>query len=276
MDNTNEFSKAELEKFLDFIEDVSSRSGNDWFGRSLIQRLGSNFSMKSNSLGPENSQIKDIYEYCIANVLEQQAVNFYKWVDDVSLRETLILDFIRMEKFRREDRFEDFCLAAFQQVEAMVNFVINTNEEYLVRGADELHKLAFSRFSPTVRKKIKVDGNTVGEYLFGNKSIKPLAVNVENSFQRPIGRWEAFQRVKLMVYYHHYDGEMNYSEVDTQFSIFIKLKNMRDANHRNTETVEDRKQREVEDIRSNRTKYYIKFSDLLIQFCTWSNKKGSQ
>ncbi len=273
MAKTNEFNKVELEKFLDFIEDISSRSGNEWFGRSLIQRLGSSFSMKANWPAPENSQLKDIYEYCIANVLEQQAVNFYKWVDDVNLKETLISDFIRMEKFRREDRFEDFCLAAFQQVEAMVNFVLNKNGEYLVRGAAELHNPAFSRYSSEVRKKIRVDGNTVGEYLFGNKSNKPASLNVDNSFQRPIARWEAFQRVKLMVYYHYYDGEMNYSEVDSQFSLFIMLKNMRDANHRNTEAVEDRKQREVEDIRSNRAKYYIKFSDLLIQFSIWSNKK---
>ena len=276
MAKKNEFSKAELEKFLDFIEDIYSRSGNEWFGLSLIQRLGSKFSLKSNSLVPENSQIKDIYEYCIANVLERQAVNFYKWVDDINLRETLILDFIRMEKFRREDRFEDFCLAAFQQVEAMVNFVLNTNEDYLVRGAVELNELAFSRYSPEFQKKIKTEGNTVGEYLFGNKSNKPDALDIKKSFQRPFVKWEAFQKVKFMVYYHYYAGEMNYSEVDSQFSLFIKLKNMRDANHRNTENVEYRKQSSVEDIRSNRTKYYIKFSDLLIQFCTWSNKKGSQ
>jgi len=50
MGKSNEFSKEELEKFLNFIEDVASRSGNEWFGRSLIQRLGSQFPIKSSSL----------------------------------------------------------------------------------------------------------------------------------------------------------------------------------------------------------------------------------
>ena len=92
MAKTNEFRKDELEKFLNFIEDVSSRSGNEWFGRSLIQRLGSQFPIQSSTISSENSQIKDIHEYCVANVLEQQAVNMYKWVEDVNLREILIVN----------------------------------------------------------------------------------------------------------------------------------------------------------------------------------------
>ena len=158
MAKTNEFRKDELEKFLNFIEDVSSRSGNEWFGRSLIQRLGSQFPIQSSTISSENSQIKDIHEYCVANVLEQQAVNMYKWVEDVNLREILIVDFIRMEKFRREDRFEDFCLAAYQQIEAMVNFILNKYGEYQIRGEREIHEPAFSKYSSEAKKIIKASG----------------------------------------------------------------------------------------------------------------------
>ena len=274
MGKSNEFSKEELEKFLNFIEDVASRSGNEWFGRCLIQRLGSQFPIKSSSLTSENSQIKDIYEYCVANVLEQQAMNMYKWVEDINLRETLIVDFIRMEKFRREDRFEDFCLAAYQQIEAMVNFILNKYSEYQIRGEREIHEPAFSKYSSVAKKILKAPGKTVGGYLFGNKYSQDEGLDVIKSIQRPFYKWEAFQRVKFMVYYHYYNGEMSYADVEPYFSLFRNLKIMRDSNHRNTEVVDDRKAIDIENIRATRSMYYIRFSDLLYRFCVWSTRKS--
>ena len=41
-----------------------------------------------------------------------------------SMKEKLIQDFIRMERFRRDDNFEDFCLAAYQQIELIISTLI--------------------------------------------------------------------------------------------------------------------------------------------------------
>ena len=43
----------------------------------------------------------------------------------VEIKSKLIEDFIRMEHFRRDDNFEDFCLAMFQQLEGTINFLVN-------------------------------------------------------------------------------------------------------------------------------------------------------
>lgn len=262
-------NKPQLDKFLNLIEDVATRTGNEWFAMELIQRIRKRYTAKVTTQFTENGQINEIYEYCIANILEKQSESMYKCIEDVNLRETLIFDFIRMEKFRREDRFEEFCLAAFQQIEAMVNFVLNKHEEYRVRGKSELEELAFTRKTLNGYESNKSGNKTLGYYLFDNK-FKPVEKkDILNLFNRNYSNWEAFQRVKFMVYYHYFDGVMSYPEVEEHFSLFVKLKNMRDANHRNTEVTDGNKPRDIEITRSNRMEYYIKFSGLVYQFKVW-------
>lgn len=273
MANSKKLERQDLEKFLDFIEDIASQQGNDWFGKSLIQRIGNRYAPVGSSASSDSlSQIREIHEYCIADVLDRQAREMYKGIKWDDLRETLIADFIRMEKFRREDDFDKFCGALFLQVEAMINYVLKLNPNYKKRAELEFEQRAFSTFDKKYEIWKPMEGNSVAEYLFGSSSKKGTPPSMEKMKERmdlEVGRWEAFQRLKLMVYYHVYKGKMNYAMVDKDFKVFLKLKNLRDEESHRISSTPEYKQESVKESRSDRMKYYIEFMSFLQKMGEW-------
>jgi len=279
MANSKKFEREDLEKFLNFIEDIASQQGNDWFGKSLIQRIGNRYAPVGSSASSDSlSQIREIHEYCIAEVLERQSREMYKGIQWDDLRETLIADFISMEKFRREDDFDNFCRSLFLQVEAMINYVLKLNPNYKKRAELDFEQPAFSRFDKKENRWNRTEGKIVAEYLFGSSGKKGEPPSMETMMERmdrEVGKWEVFQRLKLMVYYYVFDGKMNYSMVEKEFKVFLKLKDLRDeASHRHSSTPEY-KQESVAGSRSDRMKYYIEFMSFLQKMGEWVMQKGS-
>lgn len=279
MANSKKLERQDLEKFLDFIEDIASQQGNDWFGKSLIQRIGNRYAPVGSSASTDSiAQIREIHEYCIADVLDRQAREMYKGIPWDDLRETLVADFIRMEKFRREDDFDNFCRTLFLQVEAMINYVLKLNPNYKKRAELDFEQLAFSRFDKKENRWNRTEGKRVAEYLFGSSGKNgepPSMATMMERMDRDVERWEVFQRLKLMVYYYVFDGKMNYSMVDKEFKVFLKLKDLRDeASHRISSTPEY-KQESLESSRSDRMKYYIEFMSFLQKMGEWVMDAGS-
>lgn len=73
-------------------------------------------------------KIDSIYECAVESILSRQSKLCYENFPIESIKSQLITDFVRMEKFRRQDNFEDYCLATFQQVESIVNALYKTME----------------------------------------------------------------------------------------------------------------------------------------------------
>jgi hypothetical protein len=239
----------------------------------LIQRIQKRYKAKVTTQFTENGQINEIYEYCIANILEQQAENLYNCISDVNLRETLIFDFIRMEKFRREDRFEDFCLAAFQQIEAMVNFVLKKYPEYKENCHRQLVFSAFSKYDAETQTWISKPGKTTGEFLFGGKFKNSKSQDLYKKFEMDIFFWEIFQRLKFIIYFHYYDSKMEYHFVQRELDLFLKLKNLRDLNHRNTNLKEEKKN-EIVSSKNASPILYGEFTLLIGKTVEWTMNQG--
>ena len=68
-----------------------------------------------------SGKIDEIYEYCLKKNLHEQAEDLYKDFPLVSIRTTLIEDYVRMEEARRRNDFDEFGLHLYQQIEAIVN-----------------------------------------------------------------------------------------------------------------------------------------------------------
>ena len=106
-------NNKDLIKLLDFISELTAKPDNSWFKKELINKLNpSNTIYRSN-----NTEISEIHEYCIKQILHDQSKMFYKDFKLIEIKDSLCNDFIRMEQFRREDNFEEFCMAMFQQLD---------------------------------------------------------------------------------------------------------------------------------------------------------------
>ena len=65
------YKKESLEKLLVLIDTISKEEGNKWFKIKLISK----YSINNNLV--ENSAIDEIYEYCIKNIIRDEALKFY-------------------------------------------------------------------------------------------------------------------------------------------------------------------------------------------------------
>lgn len=70
-----------------------------------------------------DERLDEIYELCIEKIIRKQGEEFYADFPITSLCPTLAYDYNRMERFRRKDDFGDFCLAMYQQIENITNYI---------------------------------------------------------------------------------------------------------------------------------------------------------
>lgn len=108
--------EAKLESILQKVKSLCEQ--NPEFKENLLSDF---ITSQAVTVSTKGNRIDHIYEYCIAEVLRRQAHDFYKGFPLADIIPQLEEDFIRMESFRRQDNFGDFCLALYQQIEAITN-----------------------------------------------------------------------------------------------------------------------------------------------------------
>jgi hypothetical protein len=247
-----------LIKLIDFVIEISDLEENQWFKDNLSKSLSTNVSLNNN-----NAQLDEIYEYCLNKILNDQAKKFY---DDIKLPQIqikLMEDFIRMERFRREDNFEDFCLALFQQIEGIVN-ELSTNDI----------RLKFISTMNNFSHKVKNKETNIYE----NKKLWQLILfpnlsedDLKNKVSKQLLDWDFMERFKLIMYFHYYNEKI-YNFYDFQKNVFLcnELYQSRNLNHRGGNT-SDKQKTTVEKVKSNSHKYYFKFLGFIEDITTTLN-----
>lgn len=112
-----ENKKAAIEKIYQLTKQDAE------FNEELRKKLG--ITSVANSVVIDDERISQIYEYCIERIIAEQAENFYKDFPIKEIVNSLKNDFKRMEEFRRKNRFDDYSLALYQQIEGIVNYIFS-------------------------------------------------------------------------------------------------------------------------------------------------------
>jgi hypothetical protein len=248
--------KNNLEKLIKLIEEISKIPGNEWFKNRLLILLGS----ESQGLG--NSSLDEIYEFCIEMIIKDQATRFYQGFKINSIKESLIQDFTRMERFRRKDDFEDFCLAGFQQVEAIVNFLVS-DPSFLSKFNTYRNLPSTSKINKETKQFFRDGNQTVQNMIFMNNDLVKI-----NEFlkKQPID-WFFNHRLRAVLYFFYFNGELkfNSNELESVFNTGNQLYIIRNTNHRGGSS-SDYQERIKIDIMSNFNRYYFKFLGFLEDF----------
>lgn len=112
-------NKEYLNKLLNFLQsEVLSLSANSWFAKELYKKLGTLLDARS---ADRDKKADDIYELCVEKIIKEQAEDFYKDFALPDIKEQLIKDFVKMEHWRRRNNILEFCMALYQQIEAIAN-----------------------------------------------------------------------------------------------------------------------------------------------------------
>jgi hypothetical protein len=246
--------KENLENLLEFILDLSKKKENLWWKSSLLQRL------LSESSGSEK-EIKAIYELCVKNIIREHAERFYQNFP-LPIKDSLINDFVRMENFRREDNFIDFSLAAYQQMEAIVNYLCKEQafKEFLTVNWNNPCRKRYDKANDVY---INV-GETLGSLIcFGlDYASKVKPEEISNPIKLFFNR-----RLRGVLYYYSFNCDLPVvkSRFDVMSEVGSDLTIIRNQNHRQTE-MSDYQKNVFNKIMPNQHKYYFKFMGFLEEF----------
>lgn len=250
-------NKESLTKLVSFVSEIAETEGNEWVKNEITSRL------KLDSKFEGTTPIDEIYEYCIKLIIKEQAEMFYKDFKLLEIKEKLIEDFIRMEKFRREDNFEDFCLALFQQIEGIVNRLVSQNiQNYIIEHKEDItFKIKEKGSSEKTSKKLW--------QLFFYPSLSNE--EVQKKISKPIIEWDFSERFKVILYFYYFNKKIyEYYNFFSLFSLGNDLYQMRNLNHRGGKTTEKQKET-ISRVTSSSHKYYFKFLGFLEDFTTKIN-----
>ena len=162
---------ASLESFcklLDWIDRMVSVRGNESLRAELQRRY-------DNSCDNPQTPYDDIYELCVEKIISSQAHAFYHDFPIREIRDQLIADFIKMEHFKRRDNFDEYCMALYQQIEAVVTTL--SSEAYRLDG------YVRNRLADRAFPKSPQNNQSIAEFLYGTKYMQGVSSTPLHSMQ---------------------------------------------------------------------------------------------
>lgn len=258
-------NKEQLNKLLGFISSIINEPGNEEFTQKLKALVSPDGEANALTVSSSvNKKIDSIYELCVERIIHEQAVKFYNGFPIEQLIPVLTADFVRMEHFRRRNNFDDFCLAMYQQIECITNYVCND-----CAYVDIVSKMMdYSAYTPDgifeVRYKPDANGKlyNVGDLLFGKDDTQNRLMSINDSKQY------ATNKTNSVLYFVAYQAKMknsDYNEYVFYRDMLNKIYSCRNRNHRgNTPT--PKQQSIYNEIDSCKSEFYLKFLGVLAFF----------
>jgi hypothetical protein len=255
--------KGNLEKLIDFVIELSKLKENSWFKEELSRQL-----LINNSSELSSPQIDEIYEHCVYKIINDHAQRFYSDFKLFTVKEKLIQDFIRMERFRRDDNFEDFCLAAYQQIELIISTLLISPEfsNYFRENKDIP---AVLKYDNTTGEFIRRGNQTIGKLIFLTSDQAKINIQIT----APMQGWFFNHKYRAVLYFYYFNKELrtNSDLFDRIYEIGNFLYQGRNLNHRGA-IQSQYQQNIIDDLIPNQHKYYFKFLGFLEDFITTINK----
>ena len=222
--------KEKLVALSSFVEELYRNPENKEFTESINSLVLSNISSGIQQIASEQEMsrklgaksyvmMKEIYELCLAKVLHEHAVGFYKDFPIESIKDSLIADFVKMEECRRHGDFDGFCMHMYLQIEYITNYIAleNTLQDpcrYMLdvsRYTDTQNPTVSCRWSPKNATKVQ----TIRELVFSlpkDSDIKQNNYKCPGVFAFQIPKLEAMNKFKFVWYFTGYQGKMLYSQ----------------------------------------------------------------
>jgi hypothetical protein len=253
-------TREQIESLIKLITEIANQPGNDWVKQRLSPEMGE----------LKEHELSQIYEYCIKKIAKEQAEKFYNNFKLDSVKQKLIDDFIRMETFRRNDNFEDFCLAAFQQIEAITNELSKRNElkKFIIENRF-LNPFVVYDVGQSLYIRKESTKQNIGKLIFQKANEDEINESLK---QDPI-KWFFTQRFRAVLFYHYFNTEIksNQDKFDLIYDLGNYLYQARNLNHRSSENSKFQ-EKILNEILPNKYNYYYKFLGFIEDFTSVINK----
>ena len=249
-----EEKKKNILSHIDKIEQYAHMPGNEWLLHELQQRFF------------VAGRVDDIYEYCIENIIHEQALGFYQAFPLKAILPQLVQDFVRMEHIRRKNNFEDFAMAVYQQIECITNTICRTERfEFVTKQLIGHPAYVGSKqgadgkwIPPTLASRTGTF--QIARLLFGDSAQEKVKSSAQALY--------AIDKVRLVLYFICYGAKLQSSSYDlflSQKTTADDIYQFRNKNHRGS-VATDWQQAIYDRIDGQKGLYYVKFLQFLYFF----------
>lgn len=211
-------NKTYLEKLLNFLRDrILSNPANRWFANDLYKILAP----------ASDARISDIHEQCIENILQEQAEEFYKDFVVEEIKPQLISDFIKMEHWRRRNNIQEFCMALYQQIEAITNYLAADENLNIIWRSIRNAKFLVDFNSNDIRLRWD-KGKNIEQYIIYKKGEKYS----ETPELKDLLAMDKFKAILFLIVYNTNVSINNRTYFDSDFFLGQDIYHARNLNHR--------------------------------------------
>lgn len=251
--------KGKLKNLVQILGGLLKIDGNEWLVDEILKTIGE---MSPKEEMAKHPLIQNIHEYCIEEIIEKQASDFYNSFPISEIKPQLIQDYKKMEHERRRDDFENFCLCVYQQIENITNFLFNS--EVLKIWDKEKNKIAIKSIYDKSQK----------EYIKPKKGGTTLENLVFQGTDSP--KWYANRKFRAVLYFFYFNANVTQNDYDFNSIYFIheEIYQIRNQNHRGGEPSSYQKEI-LKKIQGNEARYYFKFYGFLQDFVNHIEKSYS-
>jgi hypothetical protein len=200
--------KKQLTKLLKFVKELYNNPDNKEFVAGIQSMIGSG---ESNST-VDSEKIEEIYEYCLEKNAKDQAEGLYDEFPFESIKDSLIEDYVIMERFRRKGDFLNFSAHLFLQIENICNAIcsdVRFQEVYTSLIAADIP--AYVSYNGDVQNRYSDNKNTtINKLIFGDFEVNEKGIDKKNIALSKLGM---FDKVKCSLYFAAFGASMKSSNL---------------------------------------------------------------
>ena len=265
--------KKQLTKLLAFVKEVYDNPDNKEFAAGIQAIVIKDLKAKN-----DDNKIAEIYEYCIHQILKEQAESLYDDFPLTDIKEELVSDYIKMERSHRDNNIDDFGIRLYRQVENIVRTLARDKTlDDVVSSMMNIPYLVTGYNNPQVQRRQKFTKDmqpvqTIADFVL----ISSKRSSKEDKKKKSLLDQYATDMARFIIYFVCFGGMMQSGVLYEQWKLLTEaysdIYSIRNRVHGGGECSEHDSQR-YEYIKASPTQSYFRLMSFLV-FLVEGVKKG--
>jgi len=265
--------KKQLTKLLAFVKELYDHPDNKEFAAGIQAIVIDDLKDKN-----DENKIAEIYEYCIQQILKEQAESLYNGFPLTDIKEELVADYVKMERAHRDNNIDDFGIRLYRQIENIVRTLAKDETlDGVVSSMMDVPYLVAGFSNPQVQKRQKLTKDmqpvkTIADFVL----IPSRRSTKEERKEKALSEQYATDMARLIIYFVCFGGMMQpgilFEQWKQQTDAYSDIYSIRNRVHGGGECSEHDIQR-YDEMKASATQSYFRLMSFLV-FLVEGVKKG--
>lgn len=256
--------KKQLTKLLAFVKELYDHPDNKEFAAGIQAIVIDDLKDKN-----DDNKIAEIYEYCIQQILKEQAESLYNGFPLTDIKKELVADYIKMERAHRDNNIDDFGIRLYRQIENIVRTLAKDETlDDVVSSMMDVPYLVSGFSNPQVQKRQKLTKDrqpvkTIADFVL----IPSKRSTKEERKGKALSEQYATDMARLIIYFVCFGGMMQpgilFEQWKLQTEAYSDIYSIRNRVHGGGECSEHDIRR-YDEMKAHATQSYFRLMSFLV------------